>query len=70
LHLFDAGGKEMRTFNQREAKTEGRPYVTKTEVENHIYNSKITIEITSREYPATIDDAMFSREKLRQSVKK
>ena len=69
--LFDSGGKEMRTYRQKGIKNDvSRPYISKTEVENHVYNSKITIEILSREYPATIDDSMFSREKLKQSVRK
>jgi hypothetical protein len=70
MRLFDSGGKEMRVFRQKEIKTEsGHSYVSKTEVENHIYNSNITIEILSREYPAKIDDSVFSREKLKQSVR-
>jgi len=69
--LFDSGGKEIRTYHQKEIKSDAaRPYVSKTEVENLIYNSKITVEILSREYPATVDDSMFSREKLKQSVRK
>lgn len=71
MRLFDSGGKEMRTYRQKEIKSDvSRPYLSKTEIENHIYNSKITVEILSREYPAAIDDSMFSREKLKQSVRK
>ena len=71
MRLFDSGGKELRTFQMKEVKNQdGHEYVSKTEVENHIYNSRITIEIVSSEYPVSIDDSVFSRERLRQLARK
>lgn len=71
MHLFDRSGKELRTYQKAEIKTaNGQPYVAMTEVENHVYNSQITIEILSREFPEMLDDVMFTREKLKQSAKK
>ncbi len=71
VRLFDNTGKELRTYSYKDIKTaDGRRYVSKTEAINHVYNSRITIEILSREYPSAIDDSMFSREKLKASVRK
>lgn len=71
LHLFDNTGREIRTYKFTDVKSEPEhPYAARTEVENPIYNAKITIEILSREFPATVDDAMFSRDKLKQLAKK
>lgn len=71
MHLFDSGGRELRTYQKPEIKTaNGRPYVARTAVANHVYNSRITIEILNREFPDKLDDAMFTREKLKQSAKK
>lgn len=71
LHLFDAGGKELRTMTKGEIKSvDGRAYVARMDVVNHVYKSRIAIEILSREFPKTIDDAVFTREKLKQSVRK
>lgn len=71
VHLFDNTGKELRSYNYKDIKSaNGRRYVAKTEAVNHVYNSRITIEILSREYPAAIDDSMFTREKLKASVRK
>ncbi|MEO6050839.1 MAG: hypothetical protein ABIP78_05845 [Pyrinomonadaceae bacterium] len=41
-----------------------------TTVENPIYHAKIVIEILNRELHANLDDAMFTREKLKQFVRK
>ena len=71
MHLFDPNGKELRTYSRGEIKSvNGRPYVARTEVDNYVYNSHITIEILSREFPQQLDDAMFTREKLKISAKK
>lgn len=69
--LFDNAGKELRTYQKAEIKTAGgRAYIGKVEVVNHVYNSQIAVEILSREFPDKLDDAMFAREKLKQSSKK
>lgn len=71
LHLFDSKGKELRTFHQKDiGSANGRPYVAKTEAMNHVYISRILIDIVSREFPTSLDDSIFSREKLKQSMRK
>jgi hypothetical protein len=71
MHLFDNTGKELRTFIIKDVKTEGgHVYPGKTEVTNHVYGSQIIIEILERSYPEAIDDSYFSREKLKQSLRK
>jgi len=71
LRLFDNTGKELRVYTQKETRVvDGRTYISKTDVVNHVYKSNITIEVLGREYPSTLDDARFSRERLRRSVRK
>lgn len=71
LHLFDAVGREIRTYKFTDFKDDPEhPYASRTEVENPIFKAHITVEILSRELPAKIDDAMFTREKLKEFVKK
>jgi len=71
LHLFDNNDREIRTYKITEFKDDPEhPYAAKTEIENPVYKAKIVVEILSRELPATIDDAMFSREKLKQIAQK
>ena len=71
IHLLDNNDREIRTFKSVEFKDEpDHPYAVRTEVDNPIYKAKISIEILSREFPATIDDSMFVREKLKQPVRK
>jgi Outer membrane lipoprotein-sorting protein len=71
LHLFDNSGREIRAYRVTEFKDDPEhPYAVKTEVENPIYKAKILIEILSREFPAAIEDAMFSRDKLKQFAQK
>ena len=67
LHLFDPNGREIRIYRIVEFKNVGdKWYAAKTDVENPVYKARITIEILSREYPASIEDAIFSRERLKQ----
>jgi len=71
LHLFDNNGHEIRTYRSSEIKDDpAHPYAAKTEADNPVYKAKISIEILSREFPATIDDSFFSRDKLKQNVRK
>jgi len=71
LHLFDEGGREIRTYKITDLKDDpDHPYAARTEVDNPIYKAKIVIEILSREFPASLDDAMFTREKLKEFAKK
>lgn len=71
LRLFDANDREIRHYKTTEFKDEpDHPYASKTEVENPIYKARITIEILSREFPRTIDESMFARDKLKSFVRK
>jgi hypothetical protein len=71
LHLFDNQDREIRTYKVAEFKEDpAHPYAVRMEVENPIYKSHVTIEILAQEFPANIDDAMFSRDKLKLAAKK
>jgi len=70
-HLFGADGKEIRTYKTTAVKDDAiHPYASRVEVDNPVYKSHIVIEILSREFPEKIDDAMFAREKLKETAKK
>ena len=71
LHLFDVGGREIRTYRMTAFNDDPvHPYATRTEVDNPIRKAKIVVDVLSRELPATIDDATFTREKLKELAKK
>lgn len=71
MHLFDNTGKEMRFFRSSDLKSvKGHSYFARTDVVNHVYGSEITIEILDRDYPERLDDALFTRERLKESAKK
>ena len=71
LHLFDTSGREIRAYKFSDLKDDpDHPYPARTDVDNPIYKAKIVIEILSRELPAAIDDAMFTREKLKELATK
>ena len=70
-HLFGADAKEIRTYKTMAVKDDAtHPYASRVEVDNPVYKSHVVIEILSREYPEKIDDAMFAREKLKETAKK
>jgi len=67
MHLFDSGDKEVRTFRVKEYRSlAGREVVWLTEIENHLRPTKVTIETLSLDFPEKADDAMFTRERLKQ----
>lgn len=71
LHLFDSNGREIRTYKVTDVKDDPtHPYAAKTEVDNPVYKAKITIEIVAHEFPPSIDDSIFSRDRLKQNVRK
>lgn len=71
VHMFDNNDREIRVYRSTEIKDDSaHPYATKTEVDNPIYKAKITIDVLEREFPATIDDSMFAKDKLKQLVRK
>lgn len=70
LHLFDSGGKELRTFYIRNYKTEGsRTYISDTDIENHIYKTRVRVEVLNISFPDKIEDSFFTPEKLKQIAK-
>jgi hypothetical protein len=70
LHLFNSGGDEVRTFRVTSYKNVGgHDVVGQMEIENHVRQAKITIETMNVEFPEKADDAMFTRERLKQLAK-
>jgi hypothetical protein len=71
LRSFDNNDREIRTWRIVDIKGEPmRPFAARTEVDNPVFKAKIVIEILSREFPNTIDDAVFTRERLKQIARK
>ena len=71
LRLFDAQNKELRTFQVTEIREiEGRKVVWRTEIENHVYKSKILIEFLSMSFAERIPDEVFEREYLKKIARK
>lgn len=67
MHLLDSGGKELRTFQVRKYRNvAGREAVWLMEIENHLRPTKITIETLSLDWPEKAEDAMFTRDRLKQ----
>jgi len=71
MHLFDSEGKEVRTFQVKGyRKVSGRDVIWLTEIENHLRATKIVIETLSLDFPEKADDAIFSRDRLKQLSRK
>ncbi|MEP6569562.1 MAG: outer membrane lipoprotein-sorting protein [Acidobacteriota bacterium] len=71
IHLFNSGGEEVRTFQVKSYRNvAGRDFVWLTEVDNHVRPTKVTIETLSVDFPEKADDAMFTRERLKQLSRK
>ena len=71
MHLFDSGGQEVRTFQVKSYhNVAGREAVWVTEIENHVRPTKVTVETLNAEFPAKADDAIFTRERLKQLARK
>ena len=67
MHLHDSAGKELRTFRvTKYNKVAGRDAVWLTEIENHSRPTKVTIETLTLDWPEKADDAMFTRDRLKQ----
>ena len=66
LRLFDSSDRQIRTFDIADFKSDDHGvYASKTTVDNPIYKTKTEIEILSREFPASVETAFFTREKLK-----
>ena len=70
LHLFNSGGDEVRTFRVVNYKNvDGHEVVWHMEIENHVRQARVSIETLGVEFPDKVDDAMFTRERLKQLAK-
>ncbi|MEZ5346967.1 MAG: outer membrane lipoprotein-sorting protein [Pyrinomonadaceae bacterium] len=66
LHLYNSDGKEIRTFQITETREiAARKFVAKTLITNHIYNSKITIEVLEMTFPEGLPNEIFERDHLK-----
>jgi hypothetical protein len=71
MHLFDSDGKEVRTFQVKTFRNVGgRDVIWLTEIENHLRPTKITIETLSLDFPEKADNAIFTRDRLKQLSRK
>jgi hypothetical protein len=67
MHLLNSGGEEVRTFLIKEYRNvAGRDAVWRMEIENHTRPTKVTIETLGLDFPDKADDAMFTRERLKE----
>jgi hypothetical protein len=67
MQLSNSAGEQVRTFRVKEYRNvAGRDAIWLTEVENHVRPTKITIETLSLDWPEKADDAMFTREHLKE----
>lgn len=67
MHLLNSEGKELRTFRVKNYRNvAGRDVVWLTEIENHLGPKKVTIESLSLEFPEKMDDALFTRERVKE----
>jgi len=70
LHLFGAKGQEIRSIRTTKISDGGgRAYSARIEIDNLVYKTHIVIERLTNEFPEKIDDSMFVREKLKETVK-
>ena len=71
IRSYDTNDREIRNWRIVDIKRDaGGPYAARTEIENPVYKAKITVEILGREFPANIDGAVFTRERLKRIAKK
>ena len=67
MHLFNSEGKELRSFKVKKyGNVAGRDVIWLTEIENPSRQTKITIETLGLEFPEKVDEAMFTRDRLKQ----
>jgi hypothetical protein len=67
LQLFDSGGRQIRTYKVTDVKSDANgTYAARTEIDNPVYKCKTVAEILSREFPANVDESIFTRDRLKQ----
>ena len=71
MHLFNSGGEEVRTFQVKTYRNvAGREAVWLTEIQNHVRPTRVTIETLSLDFPDKADEAIFTRDRLKQLARK
>jgi outer membrane lipoprotein-sorting protein len=66
LRVFDASGRQIRTFTIRDVKTDPKgAYAASMEADNSVYKTKMLIEVLGREFPDHLDDTMFTKDRLK-----
>jgi hypothetical protein len=67
MHLFNSEGKELRSFKvSKYSNVAGRDVIWLTEIDNLLRQTKISIETLGLEFPEKADEAIFSRDRLKQ----
>lgn len=67
VHLFSSDGSELRAFKVKTFRNvAGHDVIWQTDIDNLARKTKITIETLNVEFPEKANDAMFTREHLKQ----
>ena len=67
MHLFNSESNELRSFKvNKYGNVAGRDVIWVTEINNLSRQTKITIETLALEFPEKVDDAIFTRDRLKQ----
>jgi len=66
-HVFNAEGKEIRTYRIKEYRTiEGHPTFWRIEIENPVRRTKIALEVLNESFNERLDEDLFTRENLKR----
>jgi hypothetical protein len=67
IQLFNSNGEQLRTFHIKSYRNvSGHDLLGLIEIDNHSRNTKINIETLAAEYPAKVDDQIFTRDHVKQ----
>jgi hypothetical protein len=67
MHAFNSKGEELRTFRMTDYRTfDGRAVISRMEIANHVFKTTVIVEILKMEFPARLDDSLFTREHLKK----
>jgi hypothetical protein len=67
MHLFNSEGNELRSFKvNKYGNVANRDVIWLTEINNLSRQTKITIETLALEFPEKVDEAIFTRDRLKQ----
>jgi hypothetical protein len=67
MHAFDSNGKELRTFRVTDYRNfAGRAMVGRMEIENQVYKTNVLVEVLDVTFPGTINEKIFTRERLKE----